>query len=45
MTLIARLTRSLANISTRGFVETGASVMIGGFILGGSSSAKWRCAE
>jgi hypothetical protein len=25
----------LANISTRGFVETGDSVMIGGFILGG----------
>ena len=27
----------LANISTRGFVETGNNVMIGGFILGGSS--------
>src|SRR5262249_57097417 len=27
----------LANISTRGFVETGANVMIGGFILGGAS--------
>jgi plastocyanin len=26
----------LANISTRGFVETGANVMIGGFILGGA---------
>ncbi|MEO7725211.1 MAG: hypothetical protein ABIU29_11100, partial [Chthoniobacterales bacterium] len=25
----------LANISTRGFVETGTNVMIGGFILGG----------
>src|SRR4029078_13098798 len=25
----------LANISTRGFVETGENVMIGGFILGG----------
>ena len=25
----------LANISTRGFVETGSNVMIGGFILGG----------
>jgi len=25
----------LANISTRGFVETGSTVMIGGFILGG----------
>ncbi len=28
----------LANISTRGFVETGDNVMIGGFILGGSSN-------
>jgi hypothetical protein len=28
----------LANISTRGFVRTGENVMIGGFILGGSSS-------
>ncbi len=27
---------SLANISTRGFVESGDAVMIGGFILGGS---------
>jgi hypothetical protein len=27
----------LANISTRGFVQTGTNVMIGGFILGGSS--------
>ena len=27
----------LANISTRGFVQTGDNVMIGGFILGGSS--------
>jgi hypothetical protein len=27
----------LANISTRGFVLTGANVMIGGFILGGNS--------
>lgn len=27
----------LANISTRGFVEAGANVMIGGFILGGAS--------
>jgi hypothetical protein len=26
----------LANISTRGFVQTGNNVMIGGFILGGS---------
>jgi hypothetical protein len=28
----------LANISTRGFVRTGENVMIGGFILGGSST-------
>ena len=28
----------LANISTRGFVQTGANVMIGGFILGNNSS-------
>jgi len=28
----------LANISTRGFVQTGANVMIGGFILGNSSN-------
>jgi hypothetical protein len=28
----------LANISTRGFVETGDNVMIGGFILGGSTN-------
>jgi hypothetical protein len=27
----------LANISTRGFVQTGNDVMIGGFILGGST--------
>lgn len=27
----------LANISTRGFVQTGENVMIGGFILGGST--------
>lgn len=27
----------LGNISTRGFVETGANVMIGGFILGGQT--------
>ena len=30
----------LANISTRGFVQTGSNVMIGGFILGGSSTAQ-----
>lgn len=29
---------NLANISTRGFVQTGDNVMIGGFILGGSSA-------
>ena len=28
----------LANISTRGFVQTGNNVMIGGFILGGSNN-------
>jgi hypothetical protein len=28
----------LANISTRGFVQTGSEVMIGGFVLGGSSN-------
>jgi len=28
----------LANISTRGFVDTGTNVMIGGFILGGSTN-------
>ncbi len=28
----------LANISTRGFVDTGNNVMIGGFILGGSTA-------
>ncbi len=31
---ISRLTRELANISTRGFVDTGDNVMIGGFIVG-----------
>ncbi len=29
----------LANISTRGFVETGDNVMIGGFIVGGETSS------
>jgi hypothetical protein len=28
----------LANLSTRGFVQTGSEVMIGGFVLGGSSN-------
>jgi hypothetical protein len=28
-----------ANISTRGFVETGSNVMIGGFILGGGGAS------
>jgi hypothetical protein len=32
------LDSQLANISTRGFVQTGSNVMIGGFILGGSSN-------
>jgi hypothetical protein len=30
----------LANISTRGFVQTGNNVMIGGFIIGGGGSLK-----
>ena len=30
----------LANISTRGFVNTGDNVMIGGFIVGGSEPTK-----
>jgi hypothetical protein len=30
---------AMANISTRGFVETGNDVLIGGFILGGSTSS------
>ena len=30
----------LANISARGFVQTGADVLIGGFIVGGPDSAK-----
>lgn len=29
----------LANLSTRGFVQTGSDVMIGGFIVGGASGA------
>ncbi len=29
---------TLGNISTRGFVQTGENVMIGGFILGGSTN-------
>lgn len=35
---------ALANISTRGFVETGENVMIGGFILGGTGGASTRVA-
>jgi hypothetical protein len=31
-------TSELANISTRGFVQTGDNVMIGGFILGGTNN-------
>ena len=31
-------TSQLGNISTRGFVETGENVMIGGFILGGGGA-------
>lgn len=30
----------LANISTRGFVQSGSNVMIGGFILGGGSNTR-----
>jgi hypothetical protein len=32
----ATVDSELANVSTRGFVETGANVMIGGFMLGGN---------
>ena len=32
----------LANISTRGFVETGDQVMIGGFIIGGTAADRTR---
>ena len=32
----------LANISTRGFVDTGDNVMIGGFIIGGNGGADGR---
>jgi hypothetical protein len=32
----------LANISTRGFVDTGDNVMIGGFIVGGSAANQTR---
>jgi hypothetical protein len=37
--LDADKTSKLANISTRGFVQTGDNVMIGGFILGGGTGA------
>lgn len=37
--LSATSNSKLANVSTRGFVETGNNVMIGGFIAGHSSSA------
>ena len=33
-------TAKLANISTRGFINTGDDVMIGGFIIGGNEPAK-----
>jgi hypothetical protein len=33
-------TAKLANIATRGFVQTGDNVLIGGFIIGGSEPAK-----
>ena len=35
----AALDSDLANISTRGFVQTGDEVMIGGFVLGGNNNA------
>ena len=35
-------TSKLANISTRGFVDTGDNVMIGGFIVGGSATNQTR---
>ena len=35
-------TSKLANISTRGFVDTGDNVMIGGFIVGGSAANQTR---
>jgi len=35
-------TSKLANISTRGFVDTGDNVMIGGFIVGGSAANPTR---
>ena len=36
--LDAAANSTLANISTRGFVDTGDNIMIGGFILGGGSA-------
>ena len=36
----ATSTAALANIATRGFVNTGDNVMIGGFIIGGAEPAK-----
>lgn len=35
----AAVDSTLANISTRGFVQTGDSVMIGGFVLGGNNNS------
>ena len=40
MISIARWTPQLANISTRGFVQTGDNVMIGGIIAIGTGSQK-----
>lgn len=37
--LDAAANSQLANISTRGFVDTGANVLIGGFILGGAGDS------
>jgi hypothetical protein len=36
-------TAQLANIATRGFVQTGDNVLIGGFIVGGTEPAKFCC--
>lgn len=39
--LDAHQSSKLANISTRGFIQTGDNVMIGGFIMGGGAGATW----
>ena len=40
MTLTPSSSAKLANISTRGFIDTGDNVMIGGFIVGGGEPAR-----